>query len=381
MRKATGVRSLELLHKNGSTSRVLNLLRVAEKHIEDPEFLEKPVFKNMRLNRSFILKHHVRSDEAYLMVRRQKISTKIIFPLINDMLSLGGQSVIIGQKNFKQIICEACGQTELELAEDLETLAILDKLPSLDPFLLREYLRKNGREPASCYFDISPADVEKMKTFAATEVSKLIGVAFGTGDDSPIELVDKMVDLILSNETNEKLQPLRMALGLRPEEFTEGVFAWRGFLYFKWQLIEAFEGLQKVIRETDKVICTQTKDKQMMMNIASLISQLKQALKRVATDCREIIALYDKAFEDLIERAHAAAFRKFLLDSPTLFLELGHLMGSVVHITSFWSYKFRDNSKLTLEAEEYEELLIEFISGLMGESAQMERTLQLDSAS
>lgn len=381
MRKATGVRSLELLHKNGSTSRVLNLLRAAENHSEDPEFLEKPFFKNPRLNRSFILKHHVRSDESYLMVRRQKISTKIIFPLINDMLSLGGQSVILGQKNFKQIICEACGQTELELQEDLETLAILDKLPSLDPFLLREYLKKSGLEPAACYFDISPADVIKMKDFAASEVSKLIGVAFGTGSDAPIELVDKMVDLILSNETNEKLQPLRMALGLRPEEFTEGVFAWRGFLYFKWQLIEAFDGLQKVIRETDKVICTQAKDKQMMMNIAALIAQLKQALKRVAAECKEIIALYDKAFEDLIERAHAAAFRKFLLDSPTLFLELGHLMGSVVHITSFWGYKFRDNSKLTLEAEEYEELLIEFISGLMGENAQLERTLQLDKAS
>ena len=374
MKKDTGVRSLELLHKHGSTSRVLNLIRAAENHSEDPEFIAKPFFKNARLNRSFILKHHVRSDEAYLMIRRQKISTKIIFPLIGDMLSIGGQSVIIGQKNFKQIICEACGETEAELSDDLRILGILDKLPSLDPFLLREYLRKNDIEPANCYFDISPADVIKMKSFAASEVSKLIGVAFGTGGDSPVELVDKMVELILSNETNEKLQPLRMALGLRPEEFTEGVFAWRGFLYFKWQLSEAFEGLQKVIRETDKVNLTQTKDKQMMMNIGSLSAQLKQALKRVATDCREIIALYDKAFDDLIERAHAAAFRKFLLDSPTLFLELGHLMGSIVHITSFWGYKFRDNAKLTLEAEEYEELLTEFITGLMGESAQLDRT-------
>lgn len=373
MAKASGVRSLELLHLNGSTSRVLNLLRSYENHFEDPEFIDKPFFKNPRLNKSFILKHHVRSDEAYLMIRRQKISTKIIFPLIGDMLGLGGQSVIIGQKNFKQIICDACGQTESEMASDINTLLILDRLPSLDPFLLREYLRKNNIEPAACYFDIAPSDVAKMKSFAATEVSRLIGVAFGTGSESPIELVDKMVELILSNETNEKLQPLRMALGLRPEEFTEGVFAWRGFLYFKWQLLEAFDGLQKVMRETDKIVCTQTKDKQMMMNIASLKSQLKQCLKSVARECQELISLYDKAFEDLIERAHAAAFRKFLLDSPTLFLELGHLMGSIVHITSFWGYKFRDNSKLTLEAQEFEELLIEFVTGFMGEKVELKK--------
>lgn len=375
MSGSAGVRSLELLHKYGSTSRVLNLLRVQEKNFEDPEYEEKPLFKSVRLNRAIIVKHHVRSDEIYLMPRRQRISTKIVFPLIGKELNLGGQSVLVGQNHFKQVMSEACGLSEAELKSDIDTLMILNKLPSLDPFLLREYLRRNDIFPADCYFDIAPSDVAKMKEFAASEVEKLIGVAFGSVKGSaPSELVEKMVGLILSNETNERLEPLRMALGLRDEEFKDGIFAWRGFLYFKWQLSNSFDQLITVLREIDKVVLTQKKDKECLRNIASQSSQLKQSLRSVAAECNAIIALYDKAFEDLVERAHAAAFRKFLLDSPTLFLELGHLMGAVAHITTFWSFKFRDKSKLTMDAIEYEELLNEFITGLLGEQAQLART-------
>ncbi|KAF0184249.1 MAG: hypothetical protein FD163_1823 [Hyphomonadaceae bacterium] len=360
-----GMRSLEALYEFGSTSRVLNLLRAHAQHHQEPEYVSKPMFKNVRLNKSMIVKHRLRPDEQYLMARRQRVATKIIFPLIGDSLDLGGQSVFVGQNNFKKTLCETLGVTEAVLKSDIETLNIINNLPSLDPFLLREYLRKHNIKPADCYFDISPVDVEKMREFAGEEVAKLVGVAFATEKGYVSrELTEKMVELILANEADEKLDPLRVALGLQGDDFREGIFAWRGFLFFKWQLADLFPQLRSVVRSIEKVRVINCTSRELRANVESLTKQLQKSLADVAKECRSIITLYDDAFSDLVDRAHAQAFRKFLLDSPILFLELGSLMGIVSHICSFWQFRFKDGQNLTIDALEYEDILSEFTTAL-----------------
>lgn len=360
-----GVRNLDNLYTHGSTSRLLNLLRIYKSESENPEYFEKPIFRNTKLNRAMIVKHRLRPDEAYIMPRRQKVVTKIIFPLIDESLGLGAQTIFVGQKNYKPALVAAIGGKEEDLEKDLFTLQLINKLPSLDPFLLREYLARNEMYPAECYFDISPADVLRMKNFAAQEVGRLIGVAFaGEASGSSDEFVTKMVDLILSNEADEKLDPLRIALGLKGDEFKEGVFSWRGFLYFKWQLSSAISELMNILKQIDKVVYINRPDADVRLNIETMSSNLKTGLRKVATDCQSIIALYDKAFDDLVDRAHAAAFRKFLLESPILFLELGQLMGIVTHICSFWGFRFNDTNALKIDAIEYEDMLTEFTTAL-----------------
>jgi hypothetical protein len=76
------------------------------------------------------------------------------------------------------------------------------------------------------------------------------------------------------------------------------------------------------------------------------------------------LGLYDDAFRDLVHRGHTAAFRKFLLDAPLLFVELGHMMGMVSHIVSYWSYRYRVAEKGGITIEEYLDILREFNVGL-----------------
>ena len=77
-----------------------------------------------------------------------------------------------------------------------------------------------------------------------------------------------------------------------------------------------------------------------------------------------VLGLYDDAFRDLVHRGHTAAFRKFLLDAPFLFVELGHMMGMVSHIVSYWSYRYRVAEKGGITIEEYLDILREFNVGL-----------------
>ena len=91
---------------------------------------------------------------------------------------------------------------------------------------------------------------------------------------------------------------------------------------------------------------------------------LKKAIQKAARGCVAILSLHDDAFNDLVEHGNAAAFRKFLLEAPRLFIELGHRMGVISHITSFWDYRFPNPNRLHMQASEFYEMLNEFLTSL-----------------
>ncbi len=360
----SGVRSLEILHKYGSTARVLNLLRVWENHKDDYDYADFPIFNSPKLNRALFVKHRLRSDEEYLMARRQKMATKIIFPLVGDSLNLGGQSFFINQKNFKEILSKATGIEADELAHDLEILRILDKSPSLDPFLLRELLRRADFNAADCYFAIAPHDIELMYHFASSEIARLVEVAFTNEAQTSTNLVQKMVGFIMSNDADEHLEPLRVALGLEGGEFSDGIFAWRGFLYFKWQMGEIFDKIPRILNSLEKIRITGNADLETKRAINEYREEMAAGIRKVALECRNLVQLYDRAFSDLVEKAHATAFRKFLLSSPKLFLELGTMMGIVSHIISFWNFRFPSLEYGEIDGNDYQILLKDFCQSL-----------------
>ena len=58
---------------------------------------------------------------------------------------------------------------------------------------------------------------------------------------------------MLSSQVDEKLEPLRVTLGLTGEDFREGVFSWRGFLYYKWSMADFWPDVMGVLREINAI--------------------------------------------------------------------------------------------------------------------------------
>jgi hypothetical protein len=89
-------RSIRFLGALGgaSTSRVLNLFKVARDNAGDAEHGGKPLFLSPVINRAFILKHRTRSDESYLFASPRASSTKIITPFDENDLRAGGPSPV-----------------------------------------------------------------------------------------------------------------------------------------------------------------------------------------------------------------------------------------------------------------------------------------------
>ncbi|WP_309606900.1 hypothetical protein [Phenylobacterium sp.] len=344
---------------------MLNLAAVASQQANDPEYETAPFFKAASLNGAVIIKHRVRSDERYIFEQTRRISTKVIIPFERTDLSLGGRSLFVGQRGWRELLSQLRGGQDDE-ARDIALLEALDELPSLDPFLLREHLKRRDFKIANCYFAISAPDLERMQRFVSSEISKLVDLAYGGGGGAggASANISKLVSLLLSGQDDQRLEPLRLTLGLEGENFREGIFSWKGFLYYKWVLNSLWPELRGVISELGEIKLVGPRDPELLIEVKGVGERVNQAILSQVRRVRVILQVYDDAFGELTQAGNPMAFRDFLLKSPEMFITLGERTGMVSHIASFWRYRFPKGRPLRAELSELFDILQDFHQGL-----------------
>lgn len=362
-------RSLRGLEKTASTSRVLNLAAIAVRNIGDEEHAKGPLFKSAILNGAVILKHRLRVDEIELFEGVTRTATKVIVPFDRADLSLGGRSVFVGEKGWETSLAELRGGPD-DMLRDIEILEAIDEMPSLDPFLLREHLKRRGFEVSPSYFDISSGDVDRMQRFVGGEIARLIELAYGGAGGGGATA--RLVEALLSSKTDERLEPLRVTLQLEGDSYREGIFSWKGFLYYKWSLNTLWPALKEVLMELSKVRVIGPRDRELMVVIEEMKIRLRQAMEAQVKAVMGYLKTYDAVFEQLTN-GNAIAFRDFLLKSPEMFMALGEGAGTVSHVASFWRYRFPKGKMLAASMGELLDLLQDFEAGLGAEAHPMSR--------
>ena len=371
-------RSVRLLSALGgaSTSRVLNLFRIAIDNAENPEHAEKPLFLSPLINRAFLLKHRTRTDENYLFSSSRAVATKLIIPFDPSDLRAGGRSLFIDQRGYAEALRDAGNYNGESFERDMTVLRLLNAVPSLDPFLVREHLRNNDIEVAPCYFAISEGDQTRMHAFVSQEMSKLVMLA-GGGDQAG----NRMVSAMLSNRIDEKLEPLRLTLGLTGNDFREGVFSWRGFLYYKWSMGKFWPDVMDVLRELNKIQPFGGLTPEQKVFLASARRNIIAMVRDNGNHVNKVLGIYDTSFAALVEHQSPKTFRDFLLSAPHMFLELGEKLGAISHIVSFWRYRFAPGHA-AVDGEELSAIFQDFSSGfgekIKGESSLIQKPTVID---
>lgn len=366
MRNTDGRRDLSLIRSSGSTARVLNLALVYERFGHTEEYQAKPLFKHKRLNRSLIVKHAVRPHERDLFKRPTASATKVILPYASTELELGGVSFMVNELKFERLMRDILGdyETESHFQADIELLRSIAALPSFDPFLMRERLRHLGIDPARSYFEIAEADIARMRAFVGREISQLVSLAFATGGRQGGDLSNRLAEKLMTDETAKTLDPLREVLRLSGDEYVEGVFAWKGFLYYKWLMAELrpqlaefnprFAGLRVMNASSEE-------RRQLADTRREILRKMTMALNSVD----QTLLQYGTAFSALAE-GQPGAFRSFLLGAPSLFIPIGEAVGVIRHIHSFWNYRFPGDGAPLMEMDEALEVLHDFETTIAG---------------
>ncbi|RAK62475.1 hypothetical protein [Phenylobacterium kunshanense] len=351
-------RSLRGLEKTASTSRVLNLAALAARNADNPEHEASPFFVAQTLNGSVIVRHRLRDSEREAFDRLRYTATKLIIPFERSDLGLGGRSLFVNERGWLDIFEELRGDYP-DFPRDVAVLEAIDELPSLDPFLLREHMKRRGFDISPSHFEISAPDLAKMQRFVGSEIAKLIELAYRDVDGMEGN-VARLVEALLSARTDERLEPLRLTLRLEREHYREGIFAWKGFLYYKWVLNSLWADIRQVFSELNKVKVIGPVDAETAQELEQLKQRLRQKMERQVKTVMNQLGVYDQVFSQLTGEGNAPAFRDFLLKSPEMFLSLGEGCGLVSHIATYWRYQFPRGRPLAANVMQLMDVLQDF---------------------
>lgn len=357
------IRSLVHLENSASTARVLNLLSNWRRHKDKPDHSAQPFFQNKALNRAMILKHQVKRDEHDLFDYPPLSATKVVFPVDPNDLKAGGKVALIGQRYFNQMLEGAMGQSSENAARDLSLLELLDRLSSFDPFLLREELKRNGFEPATCYFELTEADVKKIFAFAQAEIEPLVRMSLG-GGGGVANKTAKLVEKLFANKLDGEMQVLRQVLRLNDAEFAEGIFCWKGFIYYKWVEQNVASASQMVANTILQTMPLGKQEAQTRESLSKVRTIIVDRILSATIEVKTSLATYDHAYGELTAKTNPAPFREFLLNAPALFAQLGERLGVLQHITSFCSFRFPSNQRVMIGADELLDIFNDFEGAL-----------------
>lgn len=355
------VRSLVALEKSASTARVLNLAATHRKLGADPELAAKPFFRNRLLDHGIIVKHRVRANERDLFTQPLATTTKIMAPIDASDLRAGARSFMVGQRGFDEAMVEAFGDELRPGAYDRRLLDTLSELPSLDPFLLREHMKRNGFEAARPYFAITDADIQRMYDFVRAEVMALVTLSSGQGGGG--QAASRLVEKLLSATPEAGFEPLKDGLQLSDKDYQDGVFCWRGFLYYKWILSELTTPLARVMAALLDLHARGPATAETQNYLPKARERINTAVAAAIEAVRRMMEVYDTAYRSLTLDGKPAQFRDFLLAAPDMFMMLGEQCGAVQHIVSFWQYRF-PGRRAVISPEELMEIFLDFEDGL-----------------
>lgn len=354
-------RSLKGLERTGATSRVLNLAAIAAKHAERGAERPAPFFNAGVLGGALIIKHRLRSEEHGGFARPRYSATKVVVPFERTDLTLGGRSVFVGERGWTKALGSLHGEPVAH-AHDIAMLEALDELPSLDPFLVREQFKRRHFQVAAAYFVLSDADLERMHAFVRRELEELVQLACGSGRVG--QETERLVHAILSGDEDARLESLRGALHLEESEYGEGLFCWRGLLYYKWSLQHLAPRLEELIGELGALRLVGQRSQATLDHVYALKNQVANGFARRTGQVGESIAEYEEAFALLRDQVDPAAFSRFLIEAPSTFRLLGEDMGVLSHAASYWRFRFPEGDPLLAPADELIDLLEEYALAL-----------------
>jgi hypothetical protein len=360
VRSAAGVRGLKSVAATASSTRVLDLHSLGSTPPADPDYKTRPLFVHPLLNRTLIVKHNLRDGEDEGVSARRFNATKVIFPFDAQDLGLGGQYVFAEQHGLSEMLARHLDYTERDLDRDVRVLRALAQLPTLDPFLVREVVSRHSLDVARCYYQFSRSDKTEMLGFVTTQLEALIALCFGDADKRHAE---RMSALLLSDQSDPKLDPLRETLRMDPAEFAEAMFSWKAFLYYRWKS----RSMRSTLRATVRAMRTVRGDRrgaEAALYIERARRLLEQTMALAWRGVSERLKLYDEAYEELTTGRSADGFRGFLQAGPQLLLEVGERIGRLEQVASYWDYTFGGRQAQELSPEQISDGLRDLLQEL-----------------
>lgn len=295
-------------------------------------------FRSKKLNDLVLIKDTVPEHDRNPM--RPSVGTKLYFPFNEVNIYEGGRTVFIHEPSLEKIILTHFGEDAIPadaLKEDIRIMQMLDRLPSLDPFLMKDVFIRQKMTMNPGYFEVSDEAWNEIETFMLQRFEPLVRAAFPddqTTDDKARLLIDK----IWEGRDLEALKPLILAFRLPEAEALDIFSSWRGIVYYSYQyqceqthMVDLFKWIKEVDHPYAGVSSTENRDH--LANLALIKERLRGEWQQIEMIVREYEDSYDKMFR---LKTSSAGFLSFLKNSNQTYWTLGNALGKTNHAIYCW---------------------------------------------
>ena len=267
------------------------------------------------------------------------IGTKLYMPFNEHEIYEGGRTLFVHTPNIDKTLIELFGEGAMPksaLAEDMKVLKILDRLPSLDPFLLKDVFVNEKIEMNPTYFEVSKELWGEIENYILQGFEPLAKAAFPNAVSSD-EMARKLIEKIWEGRDLEALKPLIMAFRLPAGEELSVFSAWKGVIFYGFERNRAIEGianLNKWLTEIKIPLAVPSNERQeYKAEIEISRARLNEEWNAAGRLLQEYQTSYDKMFK---LRQGSADFVKFLQNSRTAYWTLGNSLGKTGHALYCW---------------------------------------------
>ncbi len=306
----------------------------------------KHLFTCIGLNKAVIIKvvdpGQAREKAPPSRVLTRAIKTKVHFSYDDEDITKGGAAIQFDHHEREQALAELAGLNRAQAPEafqrDMGILEAMAKLPSLDPFLLKDRLAAHVNEVDPSYFAISPSEWERISRRIREKIRPMVLMAAsGQGDvEAKVKL---LLDKLWDSTGLEEFAPFFKAMNLPVDKTAEIMQAWKGITFYEIEYGELTPKVQEFGRWLkDGSVPIDTIHRTDRATIDKLRESVRRKTKQNLAEITQTLAEYQDSYDELfVRRKGAQKFGGFLGQASRHFNNLGATLNEVSHAILVWN--------------------------------------------
>jgi hypothetical protein len=322
------------------SSRVFDCNGITLKLLGESAAGEELFFRNPRLNHVVVVKHSLLPTERRSR-RDPTVGTKLFFPFNENDPSEGGSTIFLHERQLEAVLNERCGLNPVAdkeaFEDDLRMLRLLSKLPTLDPFLMRDVLEAEGIAVNHRYLDITDNHWIEIQGLIQQRFVPIVRAAFPDAKSSRA-MAKRLIQQLWEARDAVALAPIIRTFGLPDDGALEILYSWKVITFYSYQyqrLKPMLLELAQWVREGEAIaaFAAEPVPGAMTRLHRGVRSELRIQWHRIESILADYEDGYDKMF---VRKSETGPFLAFLRNSRATFWEIGDALGKIDHAVYCW---------------------------------------------
>ncbi|WPZ35295.1 hypothetical protein T8K17_03930 [Thalassobaculum sp. OXR-137] len=298
-------------------------------------------------------------------VEKGDIATFLYIPFDVDDIAGGGNSLDLSvYRGRAEALFHLTGFRQDEegraIARDRRLIELIEELPSLDPFLLRDRLETDGIKAPEAYFEISESEFQEIKKYILGKFKPITTRVVDPTSPKAAEVAEQFILKLWQGKDLDYLAPITQVFRIDPEQAGEIYYSWKGVTYYEFQYKRGQRTLLGFADwlHTKGAVPSHYVKASVRQELEAKARQVAGAFARHLKNSSEILRIYNQAYEDLFVRGgDARPFIEFLKDSSTLFWDIAASISAMNHGVAVWRQHTAKSTDGKLAADDLTRLL------------------------